>query len=329
MSSDSYRCTVLFLVFFTQLSPSKCAASYYKATVPTEEVKLICRGKQQPALPARLVLGGTRSKGTVKKPHEENLSKTSGFARCRLRIQEVIGGIWGSVAHGTGWPNIIAELCPTALHPYKNRFSQHTQAARLFLWGSSLQSGWSDIIYNGELKWKRFGSCLQVQLEGFSDNEAFAWLTSVKNYLPVLIKENEINVAWQTIFTTNLNHTDTFLPGKSMSSWCSAQGSGSTLSLWPCKVSPQTTHLKREGMSTEDKDLEKAHKAFTTQWFPWLLCNPTMGKSGPTCTDISCGNRASFTTSLLGAVQRTVHLQISSYLGRNDPRFQDRLGNTR
>lgn len=28
MNSDSYRCTVLFLAIFTQLSPLKCAASY-------------------------------------------------------------------------------------------------------------------------------------------------------------------------------------------------------------------------------------------------------------------------------------------------------------
>lgn len=59
--------------------------------------------------------------------------------------------------------------------------------------------------------------------------------------------------------------SDTFLLGKSLTSWCSAQGSRSILSLRTCKVSLQTTHLKGEGVLTEGKDLEKAHKTFTTQ----------------------------------------------------------------
>lgn len=65
--------------------------------------------------------------------------------------------------------------------------------------------------------------------------------------------------------TASLTQSDTVLLGKSLSSWCSAQGSHSTLSLWPCEVLRQTTHLKGEGTLTEGKDLEKAHKAFTTQ----------------------------------------------------------------
>jgi len=44
-----------------------------------------------------------------------------------------------------------------------------------------------------------------------------------------------------------------------------AQRSHSTLSLRPCKVLLQTTHLNGERTLTEDEDLEQAYKTFTKQ----------------------------------------------------------------
>lgn len=92
MNSDSYRCKVLFLVSFTQLSPSECAASYSEALVPAKEVRSICQGKQQPVVSAWSFLGGTWPKGTAIIPREQNPSESSGFGRCRREAQEGTAG---------------------------------------------------------------------------------------------------------------------------------------------------------------------------------------------------------------------------------------------